>query len=260
MFFNPNSTGSDHQHINTALSVVKDDEGRIWLYFGTGRFWGTLDREPPYLTYQNSFYGIKEPVVNIDTDLTLTYGSVGAKGANLRNITGIEVEDYDTISGGTPAVSDQNSDGVVNFADLEAEIRAKDGWYLNFSEAGERNLGQAAVLGEIISFSTYIPDDDLCSIEGESYFYGLYYKTGTAYWKGVLKTDENNRTGIDPITGKVVSKVHIGRGFSTTPNIHTGREPGSKPFIPTSTGPIMVIDQANPGITKSGRVSWRVVF
>ncbi len=155
------------------------------------------------------------------------------------------------------AVIDKNGDNSTDFSDLEAEVRAKDGWYLNFSETGERNLGQAGILGDIVTFTTFVPNDDLCAYEGRSYLYALYYKTGTAYWKGVLKTEDNNGTGIDPDTHKVVSKIDIGKGYSETANIHTGREAGSKAFVQTSTGAIISIEQANPGITKSGKVSWQ---
>jgi len=236
--------------------VAKDDEGRIWVYFGTGRFWSSLDRQSPYMDYQNSFYGIKEPV---DANGTLTYGTVNKN--DLRNVTGIEIEDYNTLSLNTSnplhgaAVSDQDGDGNVTFSDLEAEVQAKDGWYLNFDETGERNLGQAAVLGDIVTFSTFVPNNDLCAYEGRSYLYGLYYKTGTGYWEGVLKTDVNG-TGIGP-DNKVITKIDIGKGYSETPNIHTGREAGSKSFVQTSTGAIIGIEQANPGITKSGKTSWR---
>ena len=209
--------------------------------------------------YQNTFYGIKEPV---DANGTLTYGTVGAKGSHLRNVTGIEIEDYNTLSLNISnplhgaAVSDENGDGDIDFSDLMAEVQAKDGWYLNFDEIGERNLGQAAVLGDIVTFSTFVPNNDLCAYEGRSYLYGLYYKTGTAYWEGVLKTDDNNGTGINP-NNKVVSKIDIGKGYSETANIHTGREAGSKAFVQTSTGAIIGIEQANPGITKSGKASWQ---
>jgi Tfp pilus tip-associated adhesin PilY1 len=264
VFFNPNTTsGSDHQHINTALSVARDDEGRIWVYFGTGRFWSSLDRQSPYLSYQNTFYGIKEPV---DANGTLTYATPGAVKSNLKNVTGIEIEDYNTLSLNTSnplhgaAVSDQDGDGNVTFSDLMAEVQAKDGWYLNFDETGERNLGQAAVLGDIVTFSTFVPNNDLCAYEGRSYLYGLYYKTGTAYWKGVLKADDNNWTGVNPITNKVVSKIDIGKGYSETANIHTGRERGSKAFVQTSTGAIIGIEQANPGITKSNKTSWQEIL
>ncbi|MDY6844094.1 MAG: PilC/PilY family type IV pilus protein, partial [Thermodesulfobacteriota bacterium] len=255
-FFNPNTAADDHQHINTALSVAQDTIGRIWVFFGTGRFWGSLDRQAPYFSYQNAFYGIKEPV---DSDGDLTYGSVGAKENNLRNVTGIEIEDYNTISGGTPAVADADSSGAVKFNDLILEVKQKDGWYFNFSGSGERNLGQAAILGDIVLFTTFIPDNDLCAAEGQSYLYGVYYQTGTAYWQGVIKTQENNWTGIDTVTNKVVYKVNIGKGYSTTPNVHTGKEKGSKAFVQTSTGAIIGVQQANPGKTKSSRISWRLV-
>jgi type IV pilus assembly protein PilY1 len=191
-----------------------------------------------------------------DANDTLTYGTVGAKAGCLKNVTGIQVGDYDAITGGVSPVSDQNGDGNIDFSDLIAEVQAKDGWYLNFSETGERNLGQAAVLGDIVTFSTFVPDNDLCAYEGRSYLYGLYYKTGTAYWEGVLKTDDNNGTGIGP-DNKVVSKIDIGKGYSETPNIHTGRESGSKAFVQTSTGAIIGIEQANPGMTKSNKTSWQ---
>lgn len=240
--------------------MAKDNEGRIWVYFGTGRFWSLLDRQADYIGYQNAFYAIKEPV---DANGTLTDGTVGAKESCLRNVTGIEIEDFNTLSLNTSnplhgtAVTDQNGDGTIDFSDLIAEVRTKDGWYLNFDETGERNLGQAAVLGDIVTFSTFVPDNDLCAYEGRSYLYGLYYKTGTAYWEGLLKTDANNNTGIDPLTNKVITKIDIGRGYSETANIHTGREAGSKAFVQTSTGAIISIEQANPGMTKAGKASWR---
>ncbi len=41
-----------------------------------------------------------------------------------------------------------------------------------------------------------------------------------------------------------------------TPNIHTGRESGSNIYIQTSTGTILQIKEQNPGMVKSGVVSW----
>ncbi|MBW2081302.1 MAG: hypothetical protein JRI27_10140, partial [Deltaproteobacteria bacterium] len=54
-----------------------------------------------------------------------------------------------------------------------------------------------------------------------------------------------------------ISKIDIGKGYSENTNIHTGREAGSKAFVQTSTGAIIGIEQANPGITKSGKSSWQ---
>ena len=64
----------------------------------------------------------------------------------------------------------------------------------------------------------------------------------------------------DPATGVVLPKVYAGRGYTTTPNLHTGKEEGSTAFVQTSTGAIIDIEQINPGITRSGKVSWREGF
>ncbi|MCP4116024.1 MAG: hypothetical protein GY737_11585 [Desulfobacteraceae bacterium] len=266
-FFNPNSLPGDSQHITSSISVGIDDDNRFWVYFGTGRYWGILDKQSPYFNLQNSFYGIKEPV---NAAGALNWATVTPKSFSLMNVSDIKVIDSDTITFSTPAVSDQEDPGSdIGFEDIELMIaddpanpvdRHYDGWYIDFSTPGERSLGQAAVLGDIVSFTTYLPDNDVCASEGESYFYGLYYKTGTAYHKGVLKTEDNNNTGIDPTTGVVKKKVEIGKGYSTTPNVHTGRKKGSKAFIQTSTGTIIGVDEANPGITKSSKISWRNLF
>ncbi len=268
MFFNPNTTANDHQHINTAVSIAKDDEGRIWVYFGTGRFWSYLDRTAPYMTFQNSFYGIKEPIVNAancdpndpdDPDCKMTYAMVGAKETELKNVTGIQVYDEDTVSGGVSPVTDADADGDVDFHDLEKQVRNKRGWYINFPVEGERNIGQAAVLGHLVTFATYVPNNDLCLAEGSSFLYALYYKTGTAFYEGVLLTEENNWTGRDA-GGRVEHSVFAGRGFTTTPNLHTGREEGSTAFVQTSTGAIIRVSELNPGMTHSEKVSWKDSF
>jgi type IV pilus assembly protein PilY1 len=55
----------------------------------------------------------------------------------------------------------------------------------------------------------------------------------------------------------VLRKTDLGKGLSTTPNIHTGEGDGSKAFVQSSTGAILSIEQTNPGVVKSGMKSWR---
>lgn len=116
---------------------------------------------------------------------------------------------------------------------------------------GERNIGQAAILGENVTFTTYVPSDDLCSPEGTSYLYAPYYRTGTSYFKSVIGMVANGGTT------EVLRKVTLGKGLATTPNIHTGVNDGTKAFVQTSTGAIIGVEQSNPGVTKSGMQSWR---
>ncbi len=53
-------------------------------------------------------------------------------------------------------------------------------------ENRERNLGQATLLGGLVTFTTYQPFTDVCRAEGNSYLYGVYYKTGTSWYENVF--------------------------------------------------------------------------
>jgi type IV pilus assembly protein PilY1 len=140
-----------------------------------------------------------------------------------------------------------------DFNDVESAVENKDGWVLDFAGSGERNLGQAAILGDILTFTTYIPDTDPCAFEGTSNLYALHYKTGTAFSEPIIGFGADV-LGSDKENAKLLS---LGKGLTVSPNIHVGREEGSRAFIQTSTGAIEVIQQKNPGITKSSKASWR---
>ena len=128
-----------------------------------------------------------------------------------------------------------------------------DGWKINFDLTGERNLGQAAVLGDIVTFTTYVPSADVCTAEGDSYLWAPYYQTGTSYFRSVIGQVYDSVAS----QFKVLRKLSLGSGLSTTPNIHSGVGEGTKAFVQTSTGAIIGIEQANPGVIKSGPASWR---
>ncbi len=223
-FFDPNPTNTDKQHITTSLSLGIDDQNNFWVYFGTGRFWGSFDKQTPYFEYQNSFYGIKEPsTLNPDGSRTLTFATEFK--SNLKDTTNIWVEDDKSVPAGL--VNDVDSDGDVDFEDLVKDIEDNfSGWTIDFSIEGERNLSQAALIGGMSIFTTYIPTNDICETSGESYLYALYYKTGTAYHKGFLLTDATGLTGLGGIdntngtgSNKVINKTALGSGLASTPNI-----------------------------------------
>ena len=218
---------------------------------------------------QQSYYGIKEPFTfsddnsNGEIDFALgeaitgwTWGSVVK--TDLINESSAIVYDDKRIEN----VNDLSGTSIVTWDDLidEIDTAACKGWYLDFDTSKERNLGQASLLGELLTFTTYIPSDDICSFEGESNLYGVYYKTGTAYYESVIGTihhDSNGDTVVDEGELEINRKVSLGQGLAVTANIHVGTEEGSKAFVQTSTGAIEVIEQINPGTTKSGVISWQ---
>ena len=134
------------------------------------------------------------------------------------------------------------------------EFTGTDGWYKEFSAPRERSLGQATLLGGLLTFTTYQPFVDVCLPEGMAFLYGSYYQTGTAWHKRVFAP-----SGIDVDDGgNMVDRLSIGRGLALTPNLHVGKHTGSKAFVQTSTGAIVEIPQPNLPIenAKSGRTVW----
>jgi type IV pilus assembly protein PilY1 len=135
-----------------------------------------------------------------------------------------------------------------------------DGWFRDFYPYvnRERNVGQATLLGGLVTYTTYQPFNDVCQAEGNAYLYGLYYRTGTAWHKNVFGDQ-----GLDG--SNVTDKLDLGRGLATTPNLHVGSESdpdskeGPKAFVQTSTGEIKEIQQENLPINnyRTGRSKWR---
>ncbi len=133
----------------------------------------------------------------------------------------------------------------------------KDGWYKEFLATKERNVGQATLLGGLLTYTSYQPYDDLCLPEGLGALYGVYYQTGTSFFIPVFLRNYDNPLGVD-VDNNVIDKVSLGRGLATTPNLHVGKEEGSKAFVQTSTGTIVEIPQPNLPLqnAKTGKTSW----
>jgi len=236
------STMLDVGHPVTAAPAAAYDGQNFWLYFGTGRFYTKDDRAT---TAQQSFYGVKEQ------DSSGTFDLYEPSGGDLVDVSNASVEDGGTLHGSPLSTTGGGTLSPVTFNDLLNAMSSYDGWKIYFDLTGERNLGQAAVLGDIVTFTTYEPSPDLCTEEGDSYLWAPYYKTGTAYSRSII--------GLDPSSPTIVlRKISLGKGLSTTPNIHSGKgNEGTKAFVQTSTGAIIGIEQANPGVTRSGPISWR---
>lgn len=238
-------TLDNDRSVTAKPSIAIDDFGNNWVYFGSGRYFTRDDIE---ISATQNYFGIKEPV---DSNGAMTWAEVNS--SSLLDTTYAEV--YDDLS------VDGLGTGLDTWSELITEVdNNKSGWKIDLQAARERSLSQAAVLGGIVTFTSYQPSSDLCLTEGSSSGYGLYYKTGTAYYKSVFGYDlvDTNSNQIADVLGekKIKSKFHIGEGLSSTPAIHTGRGKGSTAFIQTSQGTIFKIEEENPGLTKSGKVSW----
>lgn len=232
--------------ITAAPTAAVDGTGRNWVFFGTGRYFTTSDALD--LSVQ-SYYGIKEP---IDGNGSKLWWDVDRTN-DLIDTTNFQIftDANRTVSMGGLASSWQQ---VIN------QQRLKSGWVLDFlsdsgAPEGERNLGQATLLGGVLSFTTFIPSSNICIAGGESYLWGLYYETGTAFYESIFGTREMVFEG--ETHNMSLRKLSLGEGLATTPNLHVGGADGSTAFVQTSTGDIIRVEQDTPLPTKSGRASWK---
>ncbi len=224
------------QPIMAPANAGVDKSGNRWVYFGTGRYMSSADS---LNTDQQSYYGLMEPYTDSGGIKEFSYSDTLTR-AMLMDTTSIGVEE------GGAALSNYAGDFMQLANDIETNY---DGWVMDFDydPTGERNLGQAVLAGDLLTFTTYIPSGDVCSIGGQSLVYVLYYRTGTAYPQSVFGVDVNN---------EVLKRADLGQGLTITPNIHVGREAGSRAYIQTSTGAIKDLEEQNPGTVKSGKMAW----
>jgi type IV pilus assembly protein PilY1 len=275
-------------YFGTGRYFVDDDRSDLSMqsYYGIKEPVNFKKNDGTTATYDDDGYGDTAEVTvtdvisckqSSDCQLVKTWATVPApgpgpppytssrSGGNLLNVT-----DYQVFTGET--VSADGTTTVTWDTFEESQDIAKDGWYLDFfftesddslSLKGERNLGQASLIGGLLSFTTFIPPDDICEAGGKSDLWALYYKTGTAYFTGVLGTTDGSLGGVtrtDRAKRSIGDETNWGyiKGLATSPNIHVGREEGSVVYVQSSTGEIIRIEQKNPLSTKSGVLSWKL--
>ncbi len=233
----------DGQPIMAPATSGVDAIGNRWIFFGTGRYFSLADADNKS---QQSFYGIKEPY-------TLNAGV--AEFNYTDTVTVNQLKDVSDIEVYENGVTLANFSGDFNTLADNIENNYQ-GWRMDFSydPTRERNLGQAVLAGDVLTFTTYLPSTALCDIGGESQVYAVYYRTGTAYKQSVFGVDVTSKDGDGNY--KVLKQISLGKGMTISPNIHVGRQDGSQAFIQNSTGAIKALDQVNPGVIKSGKMSW----
>ena len=234
--------------ITSAAAAAVDETNRLWIYFGTGRFY---NRDDIPQNKKMSFFGIKEPLNKNTTPYTYTWATVNA--SDLYNSTRLTLKTTDRC--GTKFTKDcidvvkttLLGNSTMDWDAMVAEINsAEGGWRQDFIPKWERVLGQPAILGGTVLFTSYIPDTDICEPEGLSRLYGLFYKTGTAYYDPILGT----------LGDTVNTFVGLGKGLAITPSIHVGDD-GVTAYIQTSSGAIETIDVVTPFSVRPGPIFWR---
>ncbi len=241
--------------ISASISLSTDRRDNVWAFFGTGRYQSNADKADQTQQY---FFGVKDPYFNRDHDdaspddhyLNTTNPLEVQWGTDLFNATSYSVYTNRTVAGDDAA--------ITNWTTLTSTARAADGWFHRMEalsgNPSERIISKSTVLGGIVFFPGYTPNDDICGFGGDTNFYALYYETGTAYYKHILPGAITTNT-----TGEMVNtKYFVGHGAPPpAAGFHVGRESGATAFLQMSTGEVVEINVETAFPIKSGIAAWR---
>lgn len=214
--------------VNISHSGKQRAEERLWIYFGAGRYFNQHDNS---LTGM-SFYGIKEPIVE---------GEFGPDGRPLIDWSEeVKVEDLFPSANATLNYDAGNTEdrvkiktpGMANalsWKDFETMVMKKyAGWYYELAPK-ERVTEQATIFGGATYFTSYTPSGDVCTArEGFSRLYGLFYTTGTPYYKPIFidRHSPRNPAYVDLGSGQA-SKPALVIGKDGKVSVKVGKEDGS---------------------------------
>lgn len=258
------------------------DGYNFWVYFGTGRFYDDSDKTD---NQTQRFFGLKEPVDCTNGHLTwdeIDWWNIISSNApdptnaaatrGLMQVDQILIEqltgDLYCMDASDNCKKDHDGNVILGFYNLKNYIvgescsvpvdttKGLDGWFMEFYDERERNVGQTALLGGLLTYTSYQPYADVCKAEGVSFLYGVHYQTGTAWIKSVFGTYD-----LDADTTIVKDRLDLGKGLALTPSLHVGSgDPDATAFVQTSTGEIWEIGQEDLPLSiniKTGRTSWQ---
>ena len=243
--------------ISAPVSVSRDTYNNIWIFGGTGRYFSTADKTNSDTQY---IFGIKDPFYNIEhtpagyhnDDYYVNYNiSLELTTSDLLNTDAYVVTTDDEVF-------DAGGISIGNFEAMKDLVYVQDGWIRTLSISKERIIQKPSLLGGMVYVPSFVPNGDVCGYGGDSYLYGLYYETGTAYFNPGF---ENNGTTTVDINGQpvdqVVDKITLGYGKASSLGIHVGQEEGAKGYIQQSTGTVLNEDLTPALMIKSGLRCWR---
>ncbi|MBW2023488.1 MAG: hypothetical protein JRI51_11680, partial [Deltaproteobacteria bacterium] len=167
--------------VTASLALSKDALGNVWIYGGTGRYISNEDKTNNDTQY---IFGVKDPFYNIEHSPSGLY----ADNYYHNYSAALELDSTDLFDAEPYIVTDSGDvfDGsgcIGTWADLIDLAQVKDGWIRSLVHSKERILNKASILGGIVFTPSFVPNSDVCGFGGDSYLYGLYYQTGTAYYK-----------------------------------------------------------------------------
>ncbi len=233
--------------ITAAPAVALDDSNKLWVFAGTGRYFGAVDKTN---TEQQYFVGVKDSVMN---GLCTESSTTNCHDNDLVDVSAAQVCVLGTGTCGTSTDQVTGVSGATDFPSLIGLVASKDGWYTTLPTSGERSLARPVVVGGIAFFPTFTPTNDPCAATGDSNLYALHYLTGSASPTPVIGT---TTSGSNQISNR---STGLGKGLVSEVVVQLGKgstQGSARAFVQKSTGEITSVETKNLGPVVSRFMSW----
>jgi len=171
----------------TAKPLITVVSGFIVVNIGTGRYLGVTDQNS---ATHDSFYAIKDTFPAGSTPSIAIYGDPRTYAGTL----GTFVEQTQTAVScpvGTPVSVCATGEIVYVSTNYVVNFNNNSGWFVDFSQTGERDNTDPAIIKGTLVIATNLPSSSSCSIGGDSFLYQLDYRTG-----GAVSTSPNGIVGV----------------------------------------------------------------
>ena len=256
----PPSGSTEVGPIVAAPTVTLDESARVWIFFGTGRYYSTADKTNTETQY---FFGLKDSVLNGTCTQSSTTSCWNNDLVNVSSATVCIVCTGNQVTGVTGVTSLTGTATTT----LQGLIATKDGWYTTLPNSRERVLVSPTLLGGIVYFPSFIPANDICSSAGDGRLYALFYLTGSAYKQSVIGTttsggNTNVLSSISLGSGTgLASQMAVqigaqGSGGAGTGGTGGGCQGGVMGIIQSSTGTLSQSCSNPVGSVASRYISW----
>ncbi len=159
--------------VTTSVSKLQDtNNGKLWLYFGTGRFYFKTSSGIDDATNQRAIYGIVDPCYNDGASNTTNTIDPNCPVAAVSATSAASV----LASNLTNRTTDNST----------AAAAPAPGWYINLALSSATSLSERIITDPLASpngivyFTSFAPYSNLCSYGGSSYLWAVGYNTGTS--------------------------------------------------------------------------------
>ncbi|MCY0867131.1 MAG: PilC/PilY family type IV pilus protein [Aquificaceae bacterium] len=182
-----------------APSYTLDEYNNFWVFFGTGKYLSLADKTINYTNYLIGFkHGTKYDAWQSASTVYLS---------DLLNRTGwtTPIQIIETTQMCVCDKTGCSNREIVTDASGSLADEPSTGWYIRLS--GEAIYSQPFVFGGTVNTLSAVLPQDICSMEGSSKLYSLYYKTGTPYPRPTVLSPEA------VVNNKVQQSINLGIGI-----------------------------------------------